>query len=254
MGVGTGIVARQFQAAGCQVLGVDPDARLAEFARHSGVEVEVSTFEAWEAAGRKFDAVVSGESWHWVDPVVGASKAAELLRPVVGWLCSGTRASRQLASTKRLRESPMCLLAARSAATCKRTRAVARVGEQPPSSTPTSLPVRTTSTRLAARARRVHPRDDAGVDAARSGRRGSSGAASRGEAPVTREQRSVCSGSQPAAVSKRRRRHATRGDIDQRSSQIRPRRVVAIVKADVDRPDTARAQRHESSSRADATP
>jgi SAM-dependent methyltransferase len=81
VGVATGIVARQFQAAGCQVLGVDPDARLAEFARHSGVEVEVSTFEAWETAGRKFDAVVSGESWHWVDPVAGAAKAAEVLRP-----------------------------------------------------------------------------------------------------------------------------------------------------------------------------
>jgi SAM-dependent methyltransferase len=81
VGVATGIVARQFQAAGCQVLGVDPDARLAEFARHSGVEVEVSTFEAWEAAGRRFDAVVSGESWHWVDPVGGAAKAAEVLRP-----------------------------------------------------------------------------------------------------------------------------------------------------------------------------
>jgi SAM-dependent methyltransferase len=81
VGVGTGIVARQFQAAGCQVLGVDPDARLAEFAQHSGVEVEVSTFEAWEAAGRRFDAVVSAESWHWVDPVAGAAKAAEVLRP-----------------------------------------------------------------------------------------------------------------------------------------------------------------------------
>ena len=81
VGVATGIVARQFQAAGCQVLGVDPDARLAEFARRSGVEVEVSTFEAWEPAGRKFDAVVSGESWHWVDPVAGAAKAAEVLRP-----------------------------------------------------------------------------------------------------------------------------------------------------------------------------
>ena len=70
-----------FRRPGCQVLGVDPDARLAEFARHSGVEVEVSTFEAWEPAGRKFDAVVSGESWHWVDPVAGAAKAAEVLRP-----------------------------------------------------------------------------------------------------------------------------------------------------------------------------
>ena len=81
VGVGTGIVARQFQVAGCQVLGVDPDARLAEFARQTRVEVEVSTFEAWEAAGRRFDAVVSGESWHWVDPVAGAAKAAEVLRP-----------------------------------------------------------------------------------------------------------------------------------------------------------------------------
>ncbi len=81
VGVGTGIVARQFQAAGCQVLGVDPDARLAEFARQRGVEVEVSTFEAWEAGGREFDAVVSGESWHWVDPATGAAKAAEVLRP-----------------------------------------------------------------------------------------------------------------------------------------------------------------------------
>lgn len=81
VGVGTGIVARQLQLAGCQVLGVDPDPRLAEFARHTGVEVEVSTFETWEAAGRTFDAVVSGESWHWVDPAAGAAKAAEALRP-----------------------------------------------------------------------------------------------------------------------------------------------------------------------------
>ncbi|HTN24506.1 MAG TPA: class I SAM-dependent methyltransferase [Solirubrobacteraceae bacterium] len=81
VGVGTGIVARQFQAAGCRVLGVDPDARLAEFAQRSGVQVDVSTFEAWDAAGRRFDAVVSGESWHWVDPVAGAAKAAAVLRP-----------------------------------------------------------------------------------------------------------------------------------------------------------------------------
>ena len=81
VGAATGIVARQFQAAGCHMLGVDPDPRLAEFARNSGVDVEVSTFEAWDAAGRTFDAVVSGESWHWVDPVAGATKAAEVLRP-----------------------------------------------------------------------------------------------------------------------------------------------------------------------------
>ncbi len=81
VGTGTGILARQMQAAGCRVLGIDPDPRLAAFARATGVEVEVSTLEAWEPVGRTFDAVVAGESWHWVDPVAGAAKAADVLRP-----------------------------------------------------------------------------------------------------------------------------------------------------------------------------
>jgi SAM-dependent methyltransferase len=81
VGCGTGIAARQFQAAGCAVLGVDPDARMAEFARRTGVETEVATFEAWDPAGRAFDAVVAGQAWHWVDPVAGPAKAAQVLRP-----------------------------------------------------------------------------------------------------------------------------------------------------------------------------
>jgi SAM-dependent methyltransferase len=81
VGCGTGTAARQFEAAGCTVLGVEPDARMAEFARCSGLEVEVSTFEAWEPAGRQFDVVVAGTAWHWVDPVAGAAKAAQVLRP-----------------------------------------------------------------------------------------------------------------------------------------------------------------------------
>lgn len=81
IGCGTGIEARQFQAAGCTVLGVDPDARMAEFARRTGIEVEVSTFEAWDPADRMFDAVVAGQAWHWVDPVEGVAKAARILRP-----------------------------------------------------------------------------------------------------------------------------------------------------------------------------
>ncbi|WP_169986404.1 bifunctional 2-polyprenyl-6-hydroxyphenol methylase/3-demethylubiquinol 3-O-methyltransferase UbiG [Microbispora sp. H10836] len=81
VGCGTGIAARQFREAGCTVLGVEPDARMADFARRDGIEVEVSTFEAWEPAGRTFDAVVAGTAWHWVDPVAGAVKAAEVLRP-----------------------------------------------------------------------------------------------------------------------------------------------------------------------------
>jgi SAM-dependent methyltransferase len=81
VGTGTGIVARQFQAAGCTVLGVEPDGRMAEWAQRHGLEVELATFEAWDPAGRTFDAVVAGQTWHWVDPVAGAAKAARVLRP-----------------------------------------------------------------------------------------------------------------------------------------------------------------------------
>jgi SAM-dependent methyltransferase len=82
VGCGTGIAARQFQAAGCEVLGVEVDERMAEFARQAGLEVEVSRFEDWNPAGRVFDAVVSGTTWHWIDPVGGADKVAEVLRPM----------------------------------------------------------------------------------------------------------------------------------------------------------------------------
>jgi len=81
VGCGTGIVARQFQAAGRTALGIEPDPRMAGFARSTGVEVEVATFEAWDPAGRTFDAVVAGTAWHWIDPVAGAAKAARVLRP-----------------------------------------------------------------------------------------------------------------------------------------------------------------------------
>ncbi|MEU4595931.1 class I SAM-dependent methyltransferase [Nocardia sp. NPDC023988] len=81
VGCGTGIAARQFQAAGCDVLGVEPDARMADFARAHGVQVEVATFERWQPRGRTFDAVVAAQSWHWVDPVTGTAKAADVLRP-----------------------------------------------------------------------------------------------------------------------------------------------------------------------------
>ncbi|MEU2873215.1 class I SAM-dependent methyltransferase [Streptomyces olivoreticuli] len=80
VGCGTGIAARQFAAAGCKVLGVDVDVRMAALARQRGLEVEVAAFESWDPAGRKFDAVVSGQAWHWVDPVAGAVKAARVLR------------------------------------------------------------------------------------------------------------------------------------------------------------------------------
>jgi len=81
VGIGTGISARPFRAAGCHVLGVEVDARMAQFARQDGFDVEVAPFEEWEAAGRTFDAIIAGMTWHWVNPVAGAAKAAGVLRP-----------------------------------------------------------------------------------------------------------------------------------------------------------------------------
>jgi SAM-dependent methyltransferase len=84
VGCGTGISARLFQAAGCRVLGVDPDPRMAELARQGGTETEVAKFEDWDPADRTFDAVIAAQAWHWVDPVAGAAKAAAVLRPGEG--------------------------------------------------------------------------------------------------------------------------------------------------------------------------
>jgi len=81
VGIGTGIVARQLRDAGAQVRGVEPDGRMAAFARGSGFVVEESTIESWDPAGRRFDALVAGQAWHWVDPVVGGAKAGHVLRP-----------------------------------------------------------------------------------------------------------------------------------------------------------------------------
>lgn len=81
VGIGTGISPRSFREAGWHVVGVEPDERMAEYARRSGLEVEIAKFEDWDPAGRTFDLVIAGQAWHWVDPVLGASKAAKILRP-----------------------------------------------------------------------------------------------------------------------------------------------------------------------------
>lgn len=81
IGCGTGKAARQIVGRGLSVLGVEVDPSMAEVARSHGLTVEVSGFEQWDAAGRTFDLLVSGQAWHWIDPAVGPAKAAGLLRP-----------------------------------------------------------------------------------------------------------------------------------------------------------------------------
>jgi hypothetical protein len=45
----------------------------------------VTTFEAWASTGQTCDAVVSGQTWHWVDPVAGAAKRPSRSHRVAGW-------------------------------------------------------------------------------------------------------------------------------------------------------------------------
>ena len=80
-GIGTGLSSLPFKDAGADVLGVDADPRMAAFAINRGIPVEISMFEQWNAGDRRFDAVISGQAWHWIDPVGGAIQAARVLRP-----------------------------------------------------------------------------------------------------------------------------------------------------------------------------
>lgn len=81
VGCGTGTASAELVRRGSSVLGVEVDERMAEVARSRGLAVETAPFERWDAAGRRFDVVACGNAWHWVDPVVGAAKVAEVLRP-----------------------------------------------------------------------------------------------------------------------------------------------------------------------------
>jgi len=52
---------------------------MAVVAHSYGIPVEVSTFEEWDPAGRRFDLIVAGQAWHWVDREISTRKAATLL-------------------------------------------------------------------------------------------------------------------------------------------------------------------------------
>jgi SAM-dependent methyltransferase len=81
VGCGTGIASRLFMERGCDVLGLEPDPRMAAVARRRGVTVEEGTIEEWVPGDRRFDLLTAGQAWHWVDPQRGPVAAAAVLRP-----------------------------------------------------------------------------------------------------------------------------------------------------------------------------
>jgi SAM-dependent methyltransferase len=86
-GAGTGKATTALAARGLTVLALEPDARMAELCRANSrafgdaVDVQVTTLEAAALPEAAFDVTLAAQSWHWVDPEVGAGKVAHALRP-----------------------------------------------------------------------------------------------------------------------------------------------------------------------------
>lgn len=85
VGCGTGKLTRALVERGLRIEAVEPDADLIEVARgldpEHAVRFHRAKFEDVELPAAAFPAVFAATSFHWVDPAVGWSKVASLLRP-----------------------------------------------------------------------------------------------------------------------------------------------------------------------------
>jgi SAM-dependent methyltransferase len=85
VGAGTGKATALLAARGLTVTAIEPSAEMGSLARakladRSGVTHVQSGFETWDADGR-YEAVVSVQAWHWVDPAQRYRTAHRALEP-----------------------------------------------------------------------------------------------------------------------------------------------------------------------------
>ena len=85
VGAGTGKATQMLAARGLDVTAIEPSAEMAavarlKLARWPGVRIVESTFEDWDSDER-YDAVVSVQAWHWVNPGDRYAKACRALTP-----------------------------------------------------------------------------------------------------------------------------------------------------------------------------
>lgn len=87
VGAGTGKATEGFVARGLRVIAVEPSLGMAAVlrARFPDVVIHTSGFEECVVEPASFALVTAAQAWHWVDPVVGPTRAAEALRPG-GWI------------------------------------------------------------------------------------------------------------------------------------------------------------------------
>jgi len=86
IGCGTGLLAELFLRAGCEVIGVEPNAemreagvrQLAAYPRFHAVDGRA---EATTLPGAAFDLVTAGQAFHWFDPVSTRSEFLRSLKP-----------------------------------------------------------------------------------------------------------------------------------------------------------------------------
>ncbi|MEU0761224.1 class I SAM-dependent methyltransferase [Streptomyces microflavus] len=86
VGCGTGQATVDLAARGCRITAIEAGPRMAAIARRNlagGAEAEVVTarFESWPLPPEPYDAVVSATAFHWIDPAVRMTRAADALRP-----------------------------------------------------------------------------------------------------------------------------------------------------------------------------
>jgi SAM-dependent methyltransferase len=83
LGAGTGKLTRVLRELEAEVVAIDPDAEmLAELGRRvPGVPTFLGRGEGMPLPDHSVDAVVSGQAWHWVDPVRASQEVGRVLRP-----------------------------------------------------------------------------------------------------------------------------------------------------------------------------
>jgi SAM-dependent methyltransferase len=86
VGCGTGQATVPLAGRGCRITAVEAGPRMAAVARRNlagaaAVQVVTAEFESWPLPVEPFDAVVSATAFHWIDPAVRMTRAADALRP-----------------------------------------------------------------------------------------------------------------------------------------------------------------------------
>ena len=86
IGCGTGKATEQFASLGYHIIGLDIGNDLAavaarNLAKYENVTIQITSYEDWDPADKRFDLVMAATSFHWVDPDVRLHKTANVLNP-----------------------------------------------------------------------------------------------------------------------------------------------------------------------------